>query len=191
MRIHHPLDLFCAASRSSLEVGASRMLVLELLVLSAPPSLPPPSLPSPLSPPPSPKLLLAPPDPSPPPSLPPPLLSPSLALPPHESHRTSFDYSFHATPRNWSTADALCRDSGGSLASVTSAAENALVLRLCTSACWVGLNDVKREGQWTWTTGPSASGYKNWAPGEPNGQLHEATDAAYLYPPGHALAGLW
>jgi len=169
----------------------TQMLVVELLVLSAPPSLPPPSLPSPLSPPPSPKLLLAPPDPSPPPSLPPPLPSPSLALPPHESHRTSFDYSFHATPRNWSTADALCRDSGGSLASVTSAAENALVLRLCTSACWVGLNDVKREGQWTWTTGPSASGYKNWAPGEPNGQLHEATDAAYLYPPGHALAGLW
>jgi hypothetical protein len=35
-------------------------------------------------------------------------------------------------------------------------------------ALWVGVNDLIKEGKWTWISDHSTIGYSNWKRGEPN-----------------------
>ena len=54
-------------------------------------------------------------------------------------------------------------------------------------AAGIGFNDIATETQWVWSDGVGADfstfpdGLPPWSPGEPNGQAHEQTDAAYMY----------
>ncbi|VDI33526.1 Hypothetical predicted protein [Mytilus galloprovincialis] len=34
---------------------------------------------------------------------------------------------------------------------------------------WIGLNDIKKEGQWRWTSDNSGISFSYWSSGEPNG----------------------
>lgn len=101
----------------------------------------------------------------------------------------------------WSEAEAECAaTSGGHLASIHSEADNGRFLAQCVAAaaaaapgpaegCWLGLTDARNESVWEWSDG-SPLRYTNWAPGEPNGQAGETTDAAYMYV-GNFQTGKW
>lgn len=69
----------------------------------------------------------------------------------------------------------------GYLANITSSDENTFVAARITQDGWFGASDAAVEGDWVWLDGPeagttfwtgtasgTASGYENWATGEPN-----------------------
>ena len=115
---------------------------------------------------------------------------------------TAGPFTFVGTPLGWVEAEAHCAglSSGGHLASIRSLEENEMVHGLCAPLpCWIGYNDVSEEGAWGWSDGSAAdfSSFPDaaapWNPGEPNGQAHESTDGAYMYPNSNAwvTAGTW
>eukprot|EP00931_Biecheleriopsis_adriatica_P106536 TRINITY_DN80977_c0_g1_i1.p1 TRINITY_DN80977_c0_g1~~TRINITY_DN80977_c0_g1_i1.p1 ORF type:complete len:743 (+),score=143.43 TRINITY_DN80977_c0_g1_i1:24-2252(+) len=64
-----------------------------------------------------------------------------------------------------------CRDHGAFLVSITSAAENEFVQKICGNRfCWLGLGQQANSATWQWLDGSSdsASSYSNWQTGEPN-----------------------
>ena len=68
----------------------------------------------------------------------------------------------------WVDAVAIANNSGGHLATIENAAENAFVSSLSpNNRIWIGFNDIAQEGNWVWETGEPVT-YVNWAPGEPN-----------------------
>ena len=74
--------------------------------------------------------------------------------------------------KTWEDAESVCQSQTwggvqGHLASVHSEEENIFVASLAIEGLWLGLNDLHKEGQWSWTDGTSL-GYSNWARGEPN-----------------------
>ncbi|MCB9283533.1 MAG: HYR domain-containing protein [Lewinellaceae bacterium] len=66
----------------------------------------------------------------------------------------------------WSDAKTEAIGLGGHLVTVTSAAENTLVIGN-GAAAWIGLTDQAVEGVWQWVTGEPFV-YSSWCPGEPN-----------------------
>jgi hypothetical protein len=56
---------------------------------------------------------------------------------------------------------------GGHLASINSAAENALISAMDPGYIWIGFTDRAVEGQFKWVTNEPVN-YTNWAAGEPN-----------------------
>ena len=94
----------------------------------------------------------------------------SLTLSP--SPRPTPTFVYVPTARTWSAARADCQSRGGELATIHSAAENtqAAAAANCGSGdcnVWIGLSDTTQEGRFVWADG-SASGYRNWAGGQPN-----------------------
>ena len=58
---------------------------------------------------------------------------------------------------------------GQQLASVRSAAENALlVTAVADNAVWIGGTDAASEGAWVWSPSNTSVSYTNWKVGEPN-----------------------
>lgn len=99
-------------------------------------------------------------------------------------------YLYLPTLRTWSAADAVCRSLGGTLATITSAPENAVVLGTVTdvgSGFWIDLSVTETEGIYAWNTG-EALGYTNWAPTEPNNPGEEDRVEVYL---DFGLVGRW
>jgi hypothetical protein len=75
-------------------------------------------------------------------------------------------------PKSWRAASDACTASGGTLATLTTEEENALLYdaaapKLRFASVWVGLNDLTRESVWKWTSGERARFFR-WKPGEPN-----------------------
>jgi Ca2+-binding RTX toxin-like protein len=84
-------------------------------------------------------------------------------------------------------AEAAAARSGGYLATITSAEENAYLANLVAGqdlGAWLGGSGHATEGTWQWTQGPEAgstiSGYTNWNPGEPSG-VYNGVDEDYLH----------
>ena len=71
---------------------------------------------------------------------------------------------------SWSDANAACLAAGQHLASVHSAAENALLLTAVAgnTNVWIGGTDAASEGTWVWSPSGTPLSYTNWYPGEPN-----------------------
>ncbi|MBS0203574.1 MAG: protein kinase [Planctomycetes bacterium] len=67
---------------------------------------------------------------------------------------------------SWHDAKLKCREMGGQLAEVRSAAENEFLMNLAQSGdvdgVWLGATDELREGRWTWNDGSEVT-YKNWS----------------------------
>jgi len=92
-------------------------------------------------------------------------------------------------------AEKACLSFNGSteLISISSAAENAFVLRqlkdMRVSQVWIGLNDRKVEGRYEWSD-KSTSTYKNWAPLEPStGIAGQMSDCTVI--DGNTQNGMW
>jgi hypothetical protein len=97
---------------------------------------------------------------------------------------------------NWTNAESAAVALGGTLATVNDSAENNWILdRWGTNrSLWIGLYDpiigdgggAEHEANFVWASGLS-SGFRNWRPGEPNGDRY-----TYMYPKSlGGLAGLW
>lgn len=99
-------------------------------------------------------------------------------------------YLYLPTLRSWGAADAACRALGGTLATITSAEENGVVLGTVTDAgpgFWIDLSVTEIEGVYAWNTG-EVLGYTNWAPTEPNNPGEEDRVEVYL---DFGLVGRW
>eukprot|EP00929_Paragymnodinium_shiwhaense_P114705 TRINITY_DN83185_c0_g1_i1.p1 TRINITY_DN83185_c0_g1~~TRINITY_DN83185_c0_g1_i1.p1 ORF type:complete len:324 (+),score=31.98 TRINITY_DN83185_c0_g1_i1:81-1052(+) len=81
-----------------------------------------------------------------------------------------------AEAKSWMDAAAHCKSLGKSLMTVKDAYDTAYLLsHACFSdanyhgwkCMWIGLNDHKNEGRWSWLSGTELK-YTNWGPGEPN-----------------------
>jgi hypothetical protein len=78
-------------------------------------------------------------------------------------------YTYFPGTVTWTDARNRCRATGGDLASIHSAQQNADVRAACGShSCWIGLSDAQTESVWLWSDG-SPFDYNNWRAGEPNG----------------------
>ena len=76
------------------------------------------------------------------------------------------------TPTNETWFSANCTTSGGSFASIHTAAQASAYAQLCTESaatgtCWVAGSDAAVEGTWAWADG-SDWNYENWAAGNPD-----------------------
>ena len=70
---------------------------------------------------------------------------------------------------SWSDANAACLAAGLQLATVLSAAENALLLTAAAgNKVWIGGTDAASEGTWKWSSTGTPLSYTNWYSGEPN-----------------------
>ena len=105
-------------------------------------------------------------------------------------------YSF--VPGRIAYADALTAAAaqGGWLVTTESGEENTALTGwlsgLTQGAIWLGISDAASEGNWVNTSGPArgaATGYFNWAGGEPNNQGNE--DHAQLQLAAGEAQGLW
>lgn len=71
----------------------------------------------------------------------------------------------------WQEAKALCEKEGGTLATVTSWPEQAVLQTLIQQGehnhYWIGATDEEMEGSWTWVTGEAFS-YRGWDSGQPD-----------------------
>ncbi len=90
-------------------------------------------------------------------------------------------FTFYKQKLSWPAARAYCEDQGGSLATVTSAEQDQLIVSTCMNTligqvssgdhgCWIGLSDGEEEGSYTWVDGRPMS-YSGWYRGdwtEPN-----------------------
>ena len=69
----------------------------------------------------------------------------------------------------WAGAEAACQAVGLQLASVQSAAQNALLLTAASGyKVWMGGTDAASEGTWVWSPSNTLLSYINWAIDEPN-----------------------
>ena len=79
-------------------------------------------------------------------------------------------YTLSSGILSWSDAKAACQSVGKQLASVQSAAQNALLRSKASGVgCWIGGTDPVYEGAWVWSPSNSPISYTNWANGEPGG----------------------
>jgi hypothetical protein len=69
----------------------------------------------------------------------------------------------------WMEAEALAQELGGHLLTLDSWEEELWIKETFgeNELFWIGLNDIKEEGNWVWSSGAPVT-YTNWAPGEPN-----------------------
>ncbi|XP_072923096.1 C-type lectin mannose-binding isoform-like [Hemitrygon akajei] len=82
--------------------------------------------------------------------------------------------------KTWQEAEEFCNQLPhyGNLASVTSPKHNtfisSIILAMDASKpwTWIGLNDIWKEGTFTWSDGSSYN-YQNWSQGEPNDRNNE------------------
>src|SRR4051812_25615249 len=95
---------------------------------------------------------------------------------------------------NWSGAQTLAHDLGGELASIESAAENNLLVRMDhNNDLWIGGlqsdNLAEPAGHWTWADGEPFA-FTNWSGGVPdNSGGNEDFAEMYYYGPWNDLPG--
>ena len=100
------------------------------------------------------------------------------------SHRPvySHHYTLMGDALSWADANAACLAAGLQLASVQSAAENALLATVAgTNYVWIGGTDAASEGAWVWSPSNKPLSYTNWNEpnNEPNGGGGENCMAVY------------
>lgn len=81
------------------------------------------------------------------------------------------EYELYNVTMPWEAAKVYCELHGGTLACITSEAENNAVKQLAKGSgknyYYLGASDKEKEGTWKWVTGEAFS-YANWTSGEPS-----------------------
>ena len=91
-------------------------------------------------------------------------------------------YTLMNEARSWSDANAACLAAGLQLASVQSAAENALLVTAAAgNQVWIGGIDAASDGTWKWSPSGTPLSYTNWEGGEPNGVFNDFVDCVEVY----------
>ena len=81
-------------------------------------------------------------------------------------------YTLMSDALSWGDADAACLAANMQLASVHSAAQNALLVTAAAgNSVWMGGTDAASEGTWLWSPSNTPLSYTNWYAGEPNNAL--------------------
>ena len=73
-----------------------------------------------------------------------------------------------ATGCTWEEAEQVCEKEGGYLVKISSKAENDEILKLTApfrKLVWIGLNDIKKEGDFRWVSDNSPKSYHTFNPG--------------------------
>ena len=84
------------------------------------------------------------------------------------------NYTLMGNPLSWADANAACLAGGLQLASVQSAAENALLVTAAAgNTVWIGGTDAASEGTWVWSPSGKPLLYANWGYAEPNDSGNE------------------
>ena len=84
------------------------------------------------------------------------------------SYFNSSCYAISKKCANWTEALANCRQENASLVKVNSNEENVYIQHLHNGTkSWLGLNDISREGIFTWV-GSGAGNFTAWAKNQPN-----------------------
>lgn len=98
----------------------------------------------------------------------------------HDGH----SYYVYDHALSWEDARTFCEELGGHLVVITSQEENDAIYAYLTSlgceSAYIGLTDCAEEGTWVWVT-DEASDYRNWNPGEPNGENPDEDYAMFYY----------
>mmetsp|Transcript_9919 Transcript_9919/g.20193 ORF Transcript_9919/g.20193 Transcript_9919/m.20193 type:complete len:523 (+) Transcript_9919:149-1717(+) len=87
-------------------------------------------------------------------------------------------YVLHSQPLSWRASSNVCKEDGGHLISLTSAAVETVLVDLFAesdatcSLSWIGFNDIASENNWVWESGESST-YTHWMSGEPNNMERE------------------
>ena len=69
----------------------------------------------------------------------------------------------HVHCESWDDAQAQAAAEGAHLVSINDAAEQEWLVKVFgTAPCWIGLTDLAKEGEWSWTSGEPLT-YFNWA----------------------------
>ena len=118
-------------------------------------------------------------------------------FPLHE-YGTGHWYALAGQYSTWHAAEVAAEALGGTLATVTSAAEqqfiedNFLVPGGYSQILWIGATDEASEGNWTWVTGEPFV-YENWEVGEPNNSAGTEHYAAmnWHWSEGQGQPGTW
>ena len=98
-------------------------------------------------------------------------------------------YEYNEKNRNWVSANAACRSSGGFLVDIQSQEENEFVQKLITDGTrqtLIGYRDVIRENRFIWDRTGTPGNFTNWNKGEPNDSSGE--DCTTIW---HASTGVW
>ncbi|XP_019647229.1 PREDICTED: CD209 antigen-like protein E [Branchiostoma belcheri] len=91
-------------------------------------------------------------------------------------------YKKSKTHKDFSEAEATCREDGGTLAMAKDAATNAFLVstldkvgasggvvvgRHTTNCCWIGLHDRRHEGSFEWVDGTPLGNFSLWGVAQP------------------------
>ena len=83
-------------------------------------------------------------------------------------------YLFGLNKLKWHDAKKECERRHSHLVTIDNSAENGwlgsevLITGITDYTLWIGVNDLIKEGKWTWISDHSTIGYSNWKRGEPN-----------------------
>ncbi|XP_062928248.1 C-type lectin-like isoform X2 [Mobula hypostoma] len=102
-------------------------------------------------------------------------------------------YKFFKEKKTWMAAQDFCNQNSyyGQLASVNSSDHNTFISEVVSAMekdmplAWIGLNDLCKEGNFTWIDG-SLYSYRNWAQNEPNDLGHNE-DCVHIHHSGEKL----
>lgn len=111
---------------------------------------------------------------------------------PHNHACYLFVSSSTTTVQTWSEAESRCRSSGGYLAVISSAQEQAFVqsqLPAGAGQVWIGLNDIFQQGSFVWTDGTPLQ-FNVWGSSQPNNNQH-TLNCVLMNPNGGHQAGTW
>ncbi|OPL33807.1 aggrecan core protein, partial [Mytilus galloprovincialis] len=84
-------------------------------------------------------------------------------------------YFFSTDGKTWHDAEKQCKDMRGYLVQITDSAENSWMVDMLTKSSakfyygfWMGMTDLKTEGEWRWANDESKIRFSNWSPNQPD-----------------------
>ncbi|XP_066269121.1 CD209 antigen-like protein E [Branchiostoma lanceolatum] len=92
-------------------------------------------------------------------------------------------FTVSKTTATFTEAEGYCAEGGGILAIELDHVVHDFFVQLLSvpnKDVWIGLTDRDMEGQFVWADGTPISFYRNWAPGEPNGD--NTKNCVHLWP---------